>query len=55
MLDLKTPILKGFLTELGNEAASLGMQVWGGHGYIKDNGMEQIYRDARIGTMVGVC
>ncbi len=27
------------------------MQVWGGHGYIRDNGMEQNLRDARIGTM----
>lgn len=27
------------------------MQVWGGHGYIRDNGMEQIVRDARIGTV----
>ena len=48
---LFTPILKGVLTELGVEAASHGMQAWGGHGYIKGNGMEQIYRDARIGTM----
>lgn len=50
-MGLMTPILKGFLTELGLESASHGMQVWGGHGYIKGNGMEQIYRDARIGTM----
>jgi hypothetical protein len=46
-----TPILKGFLTELGLEAASLGMQVYGGHGYIAEHGMEQIYRDARIATL----
>jgi alkylation response protein AidB-like acyl-CoA dehydrogenase len=46
-----TPILKGFLTELGQEAASLGMQVFGGHGYIKEHGMEQILRDARIATL----
>jgi alkylation response protein AidB-like acyl-CoA dehydrogenase len=46
-----TPILKGFLTELGQEAASLGMQVFGGHGYIKEHGMEQILRDARISTL----
>lgn len=50
-LGLLTPILKGFLTEMGCEAASLGMQVWGGHGYIQGNGMEQVYRDARIGTL----
>lgn len=46
-----TPILKGFLTELGNEAANLGMQVFGGHGYIKEHGMEQIVRDTRIATL----
>jgi alkylation response protein AidB-like acyl-CoA dehydrogenase len=46
-----TPILKGFLTELGLEAANLGMQVFGGHGYIREHGMEQIVRDARISTL----
>ena len=46
-----TPILKGFLTEMGLEAANLGMQVFGGHGYIKEHGMEQIARDARIATI----
>ncbi|MFV5646212.1 acyl-CoA dehydrogenase family protein, partial [Acinetobacter baumannii] len=46
-LGFYTPILKGFLTELGLEAANHGMQVYGGHGYIKEWGMEQIVRDAR--------
>jgi alkylation response protein AidB-like acyl-CoA dehydrogenase len=46
-----TPILKGFLTELGLEAANLGVQVFGGHGYIAEHGMEQIARDARIATL----
>jgi alkylation response protein AidB-like acyl-CoA dehydrogenase len=46
-----TPILKGFLTEMGLEAANLGMQVFGGHGYIHEHGMEQIARDARIATL----
>jgi alkylation response protein AidB-like acyl-CoA dehydrogenase len=46
-----TPILKGFLTEMGLEAANLGVQVFGGHGYIKEHGMEQIVRDARIATL----
>jgi len=46
-----TPILKGFITEMGLEAANLGMQVFGGHGYIQDHGMEQIARDARIATL----
>ncbi|HUP91571.1 MAG TPA: acyl-CoA dehydrogenase C-terminal domain-containing protein [Solimonas sp.] len=46
-----TPILKGFLTEAGLESANLGVQVFGGHGYIKEHGMEQIVRDARIATL----
>ena len=46
-----TPILKGFLTEMGLEAANHGMQVFGGHGYITEHGMEQIVRDARISTL----
>ncbi|MCE0782581.1 acyl-CoA dehydrogenase C-terminal domain-containing protein [Pseudomonas sp. NMI542_15] len=47
-LALLTPIAKGFLTETGNEAAQLGIQVFGGHGYIREWGMEQIARDVRI-------
>ncbi len=47
-LALLTPIAKGFLTEAGVEAANLGIQVFGGHGYIAEWGMEQILRDARI-------
>lgn len=50
-LGFLTPILKGVLTELGLEAANLGMQVFGGHGYINEHGMEQIARDARISTL----
>ena len=46
-----TPILKGFLTEAGFESANNGLQVFGGHGYIKEWGLEQIVRDARIGTL----
>lgn len=41
----------GFITELGLEAATLGMQCYGGHGFIREWGMEQNYRDARIGTL----
>ena len=46
-----TPILKAFLTELGLESANHGLQIFGGHGYIKEWGMEQIVRDARISTL----
>lgn len=50
-LGFLTPILKGFLTEMGYEATNLGMQVFGGHGYIREHGMEQIVRDTRIATL----
>ncbi|KAF0809553.1 acyl-CoA dehydrogenase [Alcanivorax sp. S71-1-4] len=50
-LGFLTPILKGFLTEKGLDCANLGMQVFGGHGYIREHGMEQISRDARISTL----
>lgn len=48
MLGFLTPIGKAFTTEMAIEASSLGMQVFGGHGYISEWGMEQNYRDARI-------
>ena len=50
-LGFVTPILKAFLTELGCESANLGIQIFGGHGYIKEWGMEQIVRDTRIATL----
>ena len=50
-LGFYTPIIKGFLTELGIEAAKDGQQIYGGHGYIKEWGMELIARDARIATL----
>ena len=48
LVQLLTPVIKAGLTDLGFEAANLGLQVYGGHGYIRDNGMEQLVRDARI-------
>jgi alkylation response protein AidB-like acyl-CoA dehydrogenase len=45
---LMTPIVKAVFSDLGTEAAGIGMQVYGGHGYIRDHGMEQYVRDARI-------
>ncbi|MFN2360038.1 MAG: acyl-CoA dehydrogenase C-terminal domain-containing protein [Marinobacter sp.] len=50
-LGFLTPIAKAFLTEIGYEAANLGMQVYGGHGFISEWGMEQNVRDARIGMI----
>ncbi len=50
-LGFLTPIIKAGLTELGFEAANLGMQCFGGHGYITEWGMEQNVRDARIAML----
>lgn len=47
-LGLITPVLKGVFTDIGFENAVKAQQVFGGHGYIKDHGMEQIVRDVRI-------
>lgn len=51
LLSLLTPIAKAFLTEIGVECASHGLQVFGGHGYIAEWGMEQNLRDSRIATI----
>jgi alkylation response protein AidB-like acyl-CoA dehydrogenase len=48
LVQLLTPVIKACLTDLGFEAANLGVQIYGGHGYIRDNGMEQLVRDSRI-------
>ena len=51
MLGFLTPIAKAFLTETGFEAANHGVQVFGGHGFIAEWGMEQIVRDTRISML----
>jgi len=51
LVALMTPIAKSFLTDSGFDVANLGMQVFGGHGYIRENGMEQLSRDARIAQL----
>ncbi len=48
---LMTPVVKALFTDLGFEAASLGVQVYGGHGYIREHGVEQYVRDARIAML----
>jgi hypothetical protein len=47
-LGLLTPVLKGVLTDVGFENTVRAQQVFGGHGYIREWGMEQFVRDARI-------
>lgn len=51
LMALLTPIGKAFVTETGYEVANIGVQVYGGHGFIKEWGMEQIVRDARISML----
>ena len=47
-IELITPVFKAFLSDIGYETATLCQQVFGGHGYIQETGMEQFVRDARI-------
>ncbi len=47
-IQIITPILKSYFTDMGFEATNMGMQIFGGHGYITEYGMEQYVRDARI-------
>jgi hypothetical protein len=48
LADLLTPVIKAFFTDMGFECANMAMQCYGGHGYIRDNGVEQFVRDGRI-------
>ena len=48
LISLLTPVIKGYTTDLGYEIATKAQQVYGGHGYIREWGMEQYVRDARI-------
>jgi len=45
---LLTPVLKAFATDLGMECTLSAQQVFGGHGYVSEHGMEQLVRDCRI-------
>ncbi|MFT5391731.1 MAG: alkylation response protein AidB-like acyl-CoA dehydrogenase [Gammaproteobacteria bacterium] len=47
-VQLLTPVLKAFFTDIGSERANECLQVFGGAGYVADSGMEQLVRDARI-------
>ena len=45
---LLTPVAKAFFTDMGFETTNLGLQCFGGHGYVREWGMEQLVRDCRI-------
>lgn len=48
LISLLTPVIKGFLTDIGFDMTVQAQQVFGGHGYIEEWGMSQFARDARI-------
>ncbi|HYI42465.1 MAG TPA: acyl-CoA dehydrogenase C-terminal domain-containing protein [Sphingomicrobium sp.] len=48
LISLLTPVIKGYITDKGFEGAVLAQQVFGGHGYIREHGVEQFVRDSRI-------
>ncbi len=48
LVQLLTPVAKAMGTDTGFDVANLGVQIFGGHGYIREHGMEQYVRDARI-------
>ena len=50
-VDLMTPVIKAWLTETGQQLASLAVQVFGGMGFVEETGAAQHYRDARITTI----
>jgi len=50
-VDLMVPVIKGWSTEVGQELASLGVQVHGGMGYVEETGAAQYLRDVRITTI----
>ncbi|MCC2616412.1 acyl-CoA dehydrogenase family protein [Aestuariibacter halophilus] len=51
VLAFLTPICKAFMTDMGQESGQHGVQVFGGHGYIREWGMEQLIRDSRISQL----
>ncbi|WP_337877770.1 acyl-CoA dehydrogenase [Caldimonas sp.] len=51
LVELLTPVVKAFFTETAHHAVDMALQVWGGHGYLRDHGIEQAVRDSRI-TMI---
>src|SRR4029450_2330095 len=48
LVQMLTPIIKAHFTDRGSECATLAVQTYGGHGFIRENGVEQFVRDARI-------
>lgn len=51
VLQYLTPVCKSFMTDMGLEVASNGVQIFGGHGYVREWGMEQLMRDVKIAQL----
>ena len=51
LVALMTPVIKAFMTDIGFENTNIALQTLGGHGYVREYGMEQFVRDARIGQI----
>jgi len=51
LVELLTPVIKAYFSDMASEVTNLGVQVFGGSGYIREQGMEQLVRDARIGQI----
>ena len=47
-VELNTPLVKGYCTDMAVELGSMAIQVYGGHGFIREHGVEQILRDSKI-------
>ncbi|MFX9089343.1 acyl-CoA dehydrogenase family protein, partial [Acinetobacter baumannii] len=48
LAQLLTPIIKAYFSDRAFDGANAAVQIYGGHGYIRDNGVEQFVRDSRI-------
>ena len=48
MVSLMTPVVKSFFSDMGMEITNEAIQIFGGYGYTRDQGIEQLYRDNRI-------
>jgi hypothetical protein len=51
LFNLLTPVIKAHFTDVGYECVNMAMQCYGGHGYVREHGMEQFVRDSRISQL----
>ena len=53
LASLLTPVIKGYISDIGFDMTVVGQQIFGGHGYIEEWGMSQLVRDSRIAMIYG--